>query len=308
MSLLESTDVPPESPALKPSKMHVLLSVLVLLGSLSLAAASLAALLVTWDVCSVISGAIFLPFPLVVSYLQYRGVFGYPAKSAMVAAGFLLVAGGFSLFVFTSLMKDFIVAGAEMSWIMPLLPMLCIGLICIGTGWLNIGWARTLESQPEVVAVTGKGSGKGLLVAVLMMISVLLMTLYFHSSTPPEYAEHVAAKDVPFGLPSNARDVSYCQGVRGIIALEFSTDEDTFVDWFDSGIGSLESEAAHIPVKPIGDKYTITRYYRLTLDLVGPNSITLTDGLYYQWNKEDRGVYAAYDRQTGRAYYYAHYH
>lgn len=40
----------------------------------------------------------------------------------------------------------------------------------------------------------------------------------------------------------------------------------------------------------------------------GPDEITINDGLIYTWSNEDRGVQAAFDRTTNRAYYFAHFH
>jgi hypothetical protein len=51
-----------------------------------------------------------------------------------------------------------------------------------------------------------------------------------------------------------------------------------------------------------------TRYYVYSTELKGPDRITINSGLSYSWSKEDRGVHAAFDRTTGRAYYQAHFH
>ena len=60
--------------------------------------------------------------------------------------------------------------------------------------------------------------------------------------------------------------------------------------------------------KPITAPFKITCYSALSSELSGPDSITVTNGLCYEWYKEDRGIYAAFDRSTNRAYYSAHFH
>lgn len=127
-------------------------------------------------------------------------------------------------------------------------------------------------------------------------------------SIPPQYAEHVAITEAPFGLPQDAQDVSFCQDVRGTIAYEFTIDRSAFCEWVERGIGSIESNSSDARLEPITNAVTITRFYRLSQELTGPNSITVTDGLRYRWSHEDRGVYAVFDATTNRAYYYAHFH
>jgi hypothetical protein len=127
-------------------------------------------------------------------------------------------------------------------------------------------------------------------------------------STPPPYAEHVERADAPFSLPEGATDVSFCQGVRGMTAFEFTTDEEAFRKWVESGIGSSESQAANVPLSPITAPITITRYNALSKRLKGPRSVTVNSGLHYRWSYEDGGIYAVFDSSTNRAYFYAYYH
>ncbi|MEZ6089903.1 MAG: hypothetical protein R3C05_18120 [Pirellulaceae bacterium] len=147
-----------------------------------------------------------------------------------------------------------------------------------------------------------------LLVAVTAIACVPALAVYFVRSTPPRYAENVPRDKAPFGLPAEASDVSFCQGFRGTIAYEFAIKEDAFIEWVESGIGSVESDAAKVAIQPITAPYSIPRYSSLMATLTGPDSITIANGLYYAWSKEDRGVHAAFDRSTNRAYYFAHFH
>lgn len=76
-----------------------------------------------------------------------------------------------------------------------------------------------------------------------------------------------------------------------------------------SRISNLELQQSNsAAVRAIAESYTIYRYCSLAPELTGPDSITITNGLYYEWSEEDRGVHAAFDRDSGRAYYFAHYH
>lgn len=134
------------------------------------------------------------------------------------------------------------------------------------------------------------------------------LTSYFSRGTLPRFAENVDRSQAPRGLPPDATSISYCQGHRGMIAYEFTIDEDGFRRWVNSGIGSFESEAADVPIRPISEPFRIRRYYCLSPELVGPEFATITQGLYYSWSKEDRGVEAVFDSTKNRAYYHAHYH
>ncbi len=61
-------------------------------------------------------------------------------------------------------------------------------------------------------------------------------------------------------------------------------------------------------MQPITVPYSIRRYNSLTTDLTGTDSITIVNGLYCEWSKEDRSVYATFDWTTNLPYYYAHFH
>ena len=131
---------------------------------------------------------------------------------------------------------------------------------------------------------------------------------YFIYTEPPQFAEHVTRDAAPVNLPPGATDVSYCLGVRGTVAYEFTITEPEFRAWVEGGIGSIESEAANVPLKEIGESYAIPSFLYLVDGASGMEEAVITDGLFYEWMNEDRGAYAAFDRQTNRAYYHAHFH
>ncbi len=291
--------------------MLILFSVLVLAACVLLVSAAIAMFTVTWDPCSLIGGGIVLPLPTALAIQQYRGTFRSNAKAALISSVLLFVVAGFALFAFAMTLGEMIVEDVRIPWTSLLLPMLGTGVVSGASAWMNLSWSRRLNHSATLdVHMADRVSfwKHELLVAVSAIALLTALVAYFVRSTPPRYAENVPRDKAPFGLPAEATEISFCQGFRGTIAYEFTINEKGFVNWVESGIGSLESEAANISIKPIAVPYSIQRYNSLTADLTGPDSITIANGLYYEWSKEDRGVYAAFDRTANRAYYFAHSH
>jgi hypothetical protein len=290
----------------------VVCSVLVVAGCLASASVALAMMwAVAWDPCSFIGGGILLPIPSFLACRQYGAVAWSDSRAARTSAILLFLIGGLALLMFAVNLGEMINAKVRIPWFSLMAPLLGVGVFAISAAWMNLRWSRRLKlvattsgDAAPIIRLSRRDALAGLSVVDL----VAALVLYIVKSTPPQYAEHVAREQAPFGLPAGARDVSYCQGFRGTIAYEFTIDENRFVEWVESGVGSLESNAAGVPLKPIAEPFTITRYYALTKGREGPDSATIKDGLSYSWTKEDRGVYAAFDRATGRAYYFAHFH
>jgi hypothetical protein len=289
----------------------ILLSVVVLAACVLLMSAAIAMFTVTWDPCSLIGGVILLPLPAALAIQQYRGTFRYNAKAALISSVLLFIVSGFAFFSFAVTLGELVVEDVRIPWTSLILPMLAVGVVGGASALMNLSWSRRLSrSATEDVNTADRVwlSRRELLVAVTVIACVTALVTYFVRSTPPRYAENVPRNKAPFGLPAEATEISFCQGVRGTIAYEFTIDEKGFVEWVDSGIGSLESDAANVSIQPITAPYSIRRYNSLAENLTGADSITITNGLYYDWSIEDRGVYAAFDRTTNRAYYYAHFH
>ncbi len=298
-----------ESRKPKPSFALVGLSVVILAVCILLISLAISAFFVSWDPCSLVGGVILLFLPAALAVQQYRGTFRHSTGAAFAAGVSLFVVGGLAFVAFATTLGELIVEGVRIPWIPLLLPMVATAIIGCLAAWLNLRWSRRLKlttSSPVNAPVHARFSLGELLFAMATIAGVTALSSYFVRTTLPQYAEDVSRDRAPSGLPASAQHISFCQGVRGTIAYEFTIDEEDFVAWVESGIGSLESDAANVPVQPIIGTYTIDRYYALTADLTGPDSIAITNGLYYSWSKEDRGVYAAFDRTTGRAYYYAH--
>lgn len=92
------------------------------------------------------------------------------------------------------------------------------------------------------------------------------------------------------GLPPDTSNINYRLGgaFDPIPACyEFDTSEQSFRDWAASKNWTLEQAGG-----------VMTRYDQ--------SQVTINRGLFYHWTEEDSGVHAAFDRDTGRAYFYNH--
>lgn len=296
----------------KPPVALVISSVLVVAGCLVLVSFSLAMMLaVTWDLCSSIGGGILLPIPSFLAYRQYRAMAWSDSRAGQESAILLFLIGGFAIAMFAVNLSEMTAAKARIPRLSMLLPILGVGVYAILAAWVDLRWSRRLKraaSTSVATAPVAHFTRRDALAGLSAVVSVSVSVFYIVKSTPPQYAEHGSRDDAPLGLPAGARDVSYCQGPRLAIAAEFTVEENQFTEWIDSGIGSEEANAAAVSPKPISEAFTITRFYALTKNLEGPDSITIRNGLFYDWRREDRGVCAAFDRSTGRAYYYTHFH
>jgi hypothetical protein len=204
-----------------------------------------------------------------------------------------------------------LIGGVRVPWLGFILPLACASGLAFVAARQNFAWSRQLQRRPpaeEHSPARHRFSLRELLLAIAAIAFVVCVVTSFVRTNRLQFAEHVSRDEAPFSLPSEAHDISYCHGFWGTIAYEFSIDEPGFVDWVAAGIGTLESESYNVPLKPIVAPYTIRRCYALSRELEGPDTITIASGLFYHWSHEDRGVYAAYDRTTGRAYYYFHGH
>jgi hypothetical protein len=293
----------------KPSLVLAIFSAAVVVASLFVASMALAMLFVTWNPCSIVSGLMLLPIPVFLGLNQYRGTFRRSRRGATIAGCFLVVFGSLQALIATVNLGEMLIGGVRVPWLGFILPLACASGLAFVAARQNFAWSRQLQRRPpaeEHSLARHRFSLRELLLAVAAIAFVVSVVTSFVRTNHLQFAEHVSRAEVPFSLPHGAHDVSYCQGFRGTIAYEFSINEPGFVDWVASGIGSLESESYNVPLKPIVAPYTIRRCYSLSRDFNGPESVTIASGLYYHWSQEDRGVYAAYDRTTGRAYYYFH--
>jgi hypothetical protein len=147
------------------------------------------------------------------------------------------------------------------------------------------------------------------ILAILIFNPVTLMALWlvpaYWSNKHPEIGEHV---DHVNWLPSTASDICYFKTYSNT-AYEFNITENDFVNW-----------AAKIKLSEIHEPYRIERYTRSLADRsempdgrgnpswkdYGKNGIiTINKGLCYSSPPRGNGggMYYAYDRVSGRAYY-----
>ncbi len=273
---------------------------------ISVAAGSLAS---SWDVCSVISGALVLPIPVFLEVEQYRATFRFNARAARHAGIFLAVISGVLWFGGATNAYEAVMAGWHSNYWWPLGILFGAAVLNTLAAWINFRWGRRLRDADArgALADRRKRFSRRELLLALAAVSITATTVgYAILTTPPQYAEHVTANVAPMSLPKGARDISYARQSRGLNACEFTCEEGAFVEWVESGIGSIESNASGNTVQPITSTYSILRYTALMPRGTMRERMPIENGLYYEWSHEDRGVYAAYDRTTGRGYYYSH--
>jgi len=291
----------------KPSLPFIAVSLLVILACLLLISAALAVLVVKWSAFPLVGGAFLLPLPCALAIHQYLATFRRVQTAAKFSATLLFITSALAALAFVLTVGELVARIGDMPRIGLLLPSGSIAFIGAIAGSLNLRWARKLSDATETSSRI-RFSIRELLTGVAAVSVMTATTSSFVRTPPPKYAEHVRITDAPFGLPASAKDISFCQGLRGSIAYEFAVDELSFRQWVASGIGSTESKSAGIPPLPITAPVSITRYNAYSADLTGPDSITVAKGLHYSWSYDDRGVYVVFDSATNRVYYCAQFH
>jgi hypothetical protein len=293
----------------KPTIALQILSAIVIAGCVFLFSVGLSALTVTWDPCSgLICAFFYMPFSAVTGIQQYRGTFWRNPKAAFFAAICLFFLGGLLLLiVFTTIVETLLGDELHISLMLDFLwPLLAIGALSGVVGWANLRWSRRLTvAGASNFQRRGQFTLWDLLAGVTIIAVMTASVTFLVGQTKSQYAENVPREEAPIGLPMNTRDVSFCQGMRGTIAYEFTIDEAGFKDWINTEIAPRNPKAT---LNSITNTFRITRYNSLSSELNGPDSITITNGLSFQWTEGDRGIHAAFDRTTNRAYYFAHFH
>lgn len=263
-----------------------------------------------------LAGVIFFgPFCYLIAAWQYRGTFRAEPQAARRLGILMYVLGGMCLLMYATNVGEYYQKHGfgsnptailvELSFVLaPATVGLVLGRINqLHARRLNTIYSARSELRPRFGVTLRDG-----LVGLTIVGLVGGIVAYQVHSHPPRSAEHVTAAAAGLHLPEGASDVSYCHGSRGTIAYEFTTDELRFRNWVDSGIGSIESELTKAALEEITAPYMIDRYLDLVPNRPGIDEAEIRTGLKYEWRFEDRGVHAAFDRATGRGYYYAHYH
>jgi len=294
-----------------PSWTYLTSSVVVIGISIFFVSVGLSALAVTWDPCSVIGGALLLPFPLATGLLQYGAAFRRNPRAAKSVAVLLFAENGLVLFGAVTSAAEALVQMERLSWTSLGVLAVVFGLGSFGVlcGWFNLRWARLLRT----LAAAEPGSThdnpfqfslRELFAWTAIIALTMGLTVWGIRGIGPQLAEHVTAREAGLTLPPGATDVCCFRGFRGNIAYEFSIDEVSFFDWASSGILSPEAEAADVAVKPIAGSFRMLRYLGLQSGNAGNEYVTIVHGYCYSWSKEDRRIEFAYDLDTKRAYYY----
>ena len=106
-------------------------------------------------------------------------------------------------------------------------------------------------------------------------------------------------ENVWLSLPSDATKINLFEpGAFGPRAfLEFNTSEESFLKW----VAGFSVERADYP-----PPYTIYRYGPYSPGADPSLEVEIYNGHLFTWSEEDRGLYIAYDKDTGRAFYRSH--
>ncbi len=202
-----------------------------------------------------VAGAMVLvPLFLALAIVQYRGTFRRKAAAARVTRIILYGLGGFLAFGFICNVGEALVSVPSLQQMQQhldgLVAVFIVGLVAAAflvTGRMNSLWMRELQAAVDegyVGAPAWRFSLREVLAWFTIVTVVFGFACYVVRSTPPRFAEHVAAAATPIALPAGATDVCYYRGIRGFFFAEFSTDEQGFRDWVAAEIGWGRSQAA----------------------------------------------------------------
>lgn len=286
---------------LKPGIPLVASSILVIGSCLFMTSLAISALAVTWDPCSMVGGAIVLPFFVVLGIDQYRGTFCRSRTAAGRAAILLFVPSGLMTFGFVTTVGEVIQKKAFIPWSL----LAVLSAIAVGTflaGWLNRRWSRQLPVLPAA-GTSFRFSRREVAVAAIAIAVLVAITTCFVRTRGPRFAEHLDRDAVPFYVPPGASDISYCHGFRGCITYEFSIDEAGFRKWIDSDIRACNPDWAKSLIEPITRPVPVTRYKMGASGAVEYEVIQVSEGLGYFWYHEDQSIRAVFDAGANRAYY-----
>lgn len=304
-------------PRLRPPIPWSILAIIHMIIQIHLCAMIVAGLIIDRNDFSMAAAFVLLPFCTWLAAEQYRAIFRKVARAATTVSVLLYVVSGFLLFglvliTVEGLVKGLVDGGVSIrSMASVQIPASIVIGLTFSMGRINALWAKHLRSLPTH-EVDLRASKDIRLLELLVAIGAVAIVLGISSTmvrmASPRYREHTTASFVPFWLPNRATDVSYCMGHRGTMAYEFTIDEDGFREWFDAEVETAKSASARVSLLEITTPVEVVRYCTYASELTGPATVTVKRGLYYAWSKEDRGVYAAFDRTTGRGYYHRHLH
>jgi hypothetical protein len=290
----------------KPTIAFLACTVTVLAVCMFVISLAFAMLTATWNPGFFISGMILLPVASALGVLQYLAAFRSNTTAAIGSTVLLFVGSSMAFLSFAITLGQILIEGSPIPWLPLLFPMCLTGSVIGLAAWMNFRRLRQLKLATPVAQANRRFrfSSQELFVAVTAIACVVALTASIVRLTPPQFAENVSRNEVSFSLPDDARNVSYCQGFRGLIAYEFTVDEQSFIAWVNSHLALRWPEFANDSVDQITVPCEVRRYYSLNSDLEGPHSITVTNGLCFGSPDADGHSYSVFDRTTHRAYYF----
>jgi hypothetical protein len=294
---------PPSAP--QPSKTFLAVSILVLAACLFLVSVGIACLTFLYDPCIFTAGVMIIPVPALLAFQQYFGTFRRRCGAASRAGSLALLVSAFP-FLFALVLIYGGIALREMPPLGRTLGASAFAAFFFAAGIMNLRWSSQLQNAPQQPANERFRLSMREIFVAIGVVGAMLCTIIYVRGPTKGYDEDVTAEEARLHLPEGARRVSYARGSRGLIAYEFDTDEASFKKWVEGGIGSPESRQANVPLLPIVGVFTMQRYCFLLDRPNEPDEIEIRDGLHYTWSEEDRGVHAAFDRETNRGYFFSH--
>jgi len=323
MSSSPTDDTAPPSP--RPSWLLRINSFVVIVVSLCFTALALHALARTWDPLSFLLAPVFAVLPAYLGVLQYGGTFRRTAVSAGKVATLLYVLGGFLLFS-AILLQGLGNIRAVADLASPPVLTLVLGIYLFWSGRLNREWSYRLadaNANGREIAAGGEAeedeeseegeqresesfadgvhlplSRRDVAAIVASVVFVACLVVILISRMAPQFAEGVAASEVPLPLPAEASDVSYCLGAEGAAAAEFTIGEEDFRHWAARQLGD-DGTLAPIQEEP----RTVVRCYAFSKEMAGPEETEIHAGWFAQSDAIRHPVYA-FDSETSRGYYY----
>jgi hypothetical protein len=108
---------------------------------------------------------------------------------------------------------------------------------------------------------------------------------------------HVSRENAPIAnLPADATEIDYyLYGILGpSTQYSFNTSEPSFLEWV--------KQFKHVkPVEKL--RFSVSDY----VDLTGARvDVDIVNGYFFEYSFEDSGTHIAYDKDTGRVYYFDH--
>ena len=288
-------------------------SILIIGVCLLMVSTAIAGCFTAWGNPEMLGVIVLGPISAIVGFQQYWGVFRSSPRASNVAAFVLMLFGALLVFgCVAGLIQTAWEHGLSIGLSLLLLVLGALGTFCLLVAAGNHRWAYVLTYARKTVAIEkqprwGQFSLREMLLWTTILAVMAGLTTGLIRNHRPRYGVDVDRQHAPAGVPEGATNIHYCYHQRPYcIAYEFTISEEEFRRWVEGGIGSLESNAANVPLEPIVGSEEIARYCAFgPRPINGTDQATVTNGLRYFWSEEYRMVHAVFDRDTGRAYFYS---